>query len=159
MYLKTGLALLLCLAAPALAEEAPHHAGADESAAVLGVIDRMFAALTAKDPAALAAVTLPQGRATAASSGADGRDQLHFNSWADFAGRLPSIPGTPVERLVDPHVHVDGPIAMVWSPYVFTLDGKLSHCGINHFDLVKQDGEWRVLNVTWTQRKTGCPEQ
>ena len=63
-----------------------------------------------------------------------------------------------MEKLIDPHVHVEGPIAMVWSPYVFTLDGKLSHCGINHVDLVKQDGAWRVLNITWTQRKTGCPE-
>jgi hypothetical protein len=158
MYLKMAFALALCTAAPALAQHEEH--GADsESRAVLAIIDRMFDALAAKDPAAMATVTIAEGRATAATVGADGKEKLHFSTWGEFAQRLPGIPGAPVEKLVDPHVHVDGPIAMVWSPYVFTLDGKLSHCGINHFDLVKQDGAWRVLNITWTQRKTGCPGQ
>ena len=46
---------------------------------------------------------------------------------------------------------------MVWSPYVFTIDGKLSHCGTNHFDMVRDATGWKVQNVTWTQRTTDCP--
>src|SRR3546814_12286183 len=81
----------------------------------------MFDALAAKDPSAMAAVTIADGRATAATIGADGKEKLHFSTWSEFAGRLPGIPGAPVEKLVDPHVHVEGPIAMIWSPYVFLL--------------------------------------
>lgn len=153
MYFKSAFTLLVFTAAPAFAQ---NEAATAESQAVLGTIDRMFGALTAKDPAALVAVTIPDGRATAATVDAEGKDQLHFRTWAEFAQRLPAIPGVPVEKLTGSQVQVDGPIAMVWAPYTFTLDGKLLHCGINHFDLVKQDGAWRILNVTWTQRKTGC---
>ena len=62
------------------------------------------------------------------------------------------------ERLVGaPAIEIDGDIAMVWSPYVFLVDGKLSHCGTDHFDLVREAGQWKVLNITWTKRKTDCP--
>ena len=45
---------------------------------------------------------------------------------------------------------------MVWSPYVFTIDGKVHHCGVDHFDLVREAGAWKVLSVTWSQRTAGC---
>lgn len=148
------LASLVLLAAPAAAQE---HASAADTAAVLKTIDTMFAALTAKDEAGILAVTDPAGKATGTSITDAGEHRISHIDWAGFAKRLAAIPGVPVERNIDPHVHVDGDIAMVWTPYEFTLDGKFSHCGTNHFDLVRKAGAWKVLNVTWTQRKTGCP--
>lgn len=135
----------------------PEHASKADEAAVIAAIDRMLAALSAKDGAALIAATWPEGRGTGTGKRADGTPFVSSRAWPQFAEGLTQIPGKPVERNIGPHVHVDGDIAMVWTPYVFTIDGKLSHCGINHFDLVRRDREWRVLNVTWTQRTTGCP--
>lgn len=146
------LTLLLAGAAPAAAQ----HATGEDEAAVLRTIDAMFAALTAKDAAALLAVTMPEGSATASFTTPAGEARIVSSDWATFAGRLAAIPGRPVERNIDPHVHVDGDIAMVWTPYEFTIDGTFAHCGTNHFDLVRSEGTWRVLNVTWTQRTTGC---
>ena len=157
------LPLLLALgqaasaSAPAAPAAAPEHADRADEAAVLAVIDRMMAALAAKDAAALTATTWPDGRATGTGTRPDGTAFASTRVWPDFAASVAKVPGKPEERNIGPHVHVDGDIAMVWTPYVFTLDGKLSHCGINHFDLVRKQGEWRVLNVTWTQRSTGCP--
>src|SRR3546814_10786446 len=37
-----------------------------------------------------------------------------------------------------PAVEIDGDIAMVWAPYTFLLDGKPHHCGIDHFDLIRE---------------------
>lgn len=143
-------------APPAQAEAGDHaHAIADERAAVIAVADRMFAALTAKDSAALLAEVVPEGWATANDLGPQRRVQSL--PWSQFAAHLPRIPGRPVERLIDPHVHVEGDIAMIWSRYEFELDGRFSHCGIDHFDLVRQDGRWRVLNLTWTQQYENCP--
>ena len=53
-------------------------------------------------------------------------------------------------------VDIDGDIAMVWSPYVFTIDGKVAHCGTDHFDMVREDGRWKIANLTWSKRTTGC---
>ncbi|RHW18262.1 hypothetical protein D1610_07250 [Sphingomonas gilva] len=147
---------ILLIATPAAAQD---HASAEDSAAVLKTIDAMFAALTAKDEAGILAVTDPAGKATGTTGTDAGEHRISHIDWAGFAKRLAAIQGVPVERNIDPHVHVDGDIAMVWTPYVFTLDGKFSHCGTNHFDLVRKDGAWKILNVTWTQRKTGCPGQ
>lgn len=161
-------AAALLAAAPAAAQHQGHgahathdatghrgHASADERRAVLAVTDRMFAALTAKDSAALLAEVVPEGRATSNDLGP--RRNVRSTAWSEFAAHLPRIPGRPVERLIDPHVHVEGDIAMIWSRYDFTLDGRFSHCGINHFDLIRQDGRWRVLNITWTQQYENCP--
>jgi hypothetical protein len=82
------------------------------------------------------------------------------SSWAEFVARFK--PGGPKleERLVGaPAIEIDGDIAMVWSPYVFLIDGKLSHCGIDHVDLVRESGGWKILNLTWTQRTTNCPTE
>lgn len=137
------------------AAEAHAHASADDRRAVLAVADRMFAALAAKDSAALLAEVVPEGRATANELGA--RRGVTSVAWPQFAAHLPRIPGRPMERLIDPHVHVEGDIAMIWSRYEFELDGRFSHCGIDHFDLIRQDGRWKVINLTWTQQYENCP--
>lgn len=128
-----------------------------DTAAVLAPIDRMFAALTAKDAAAIQAQTLAEGRATAVLTLPDGTRAVRTRNWTDFAAGLKDGPNRLEERLINPAVEIDGDIAMVWSPYVFLTDGRVSHCGTNHFDMVRGSAGWKVLNVTWTQRQTGCP--
>lgn len=54
------------------------------------------------------------------------------------------------ERYWNPTVLVRGPIAVVWSPYEFKIDGQTSLCGIDVFDFVKVEGAWRVANAMWT---------
>ena len=128
-----------------------------ETAAVLAPINRMFAALTARDAAAILANTRTEGRATAVLTLPDGTNAVRARTWADFAEGIKDGPGKLEERLVNPAVEIDGNVAMVWSSYVFLIDGKVSHCGVDHFDMVRDAGGWKVLNITWTQRQTGCP--
>ena len=129
-----------------------------EEAAVIAPIERLFAGMKAKDAALILAQVRADGRLTAASTGPDGRPQLRGFGWSEFAARFKPGAGPLLEeRLVGtPAVEVDGDIAMVWSSYVFLIDGKLSHCGIDHFSMVREDGAWKVQNITWTQRTTGC---
>jgi hypothetical protein len=143
-------------AAPAARQAgADEHASAADRAAVLAVVDRLFAALGRRDRAALLAEVVPEGRATANLLGASRR--VITSAWPEFADRLAGGTERLAERLVEPHVHVAGDIAMIWSRYEFDIDGRFSHCGIDHFDLVRMDGRWRVLNLTWTQQREGCP--
>ena len=127
-----------------------------EAQAVMKPIDAMFAGLAARDGAAILAQVRPEGGATVAREGADGGRSVRHMSWADFAAGVKPGPEHYAERLLDPAIEVDGDIAMVWSPYVFTIDGKVHHCGVDHFDLVREAGAWKVLSVTWSQRTAGC---
>jgi hypothetical protein len=123
---------------------------------VMAPVNAFFAGLSARDAGAMLATTLPEGGATAAVEKPEGGDTVRHMSWADFAANIKPGPEHYQETLTDPAIEVDGDIAMVWSPYVFTIDGKLHHCGTDHFDLVRENGGWKILNVTWSQRTTGC---
>jgi len=61
------------------------------------------------------------------------------------------------DQLIDPQVHVDGPIAVVWSRYKFTVryteNGVAhapSHCGIETFQLYRTDARWQIVNFADT---------
>jgi putative lumazine-binding protein len=128
----------------------------DEEAAVLATAEQLLGRLTGKDPAAMAALTLPEGGATATVTGADGKTAVRHFTWPDFFAHLPKDKPIVEEHLRDHLVRVDGDVAMVWGRYEVTLDGKFLHCGTDHFDLVRVAGRWRILNVTWNQRTEGC---
>jgi hypothetical protein len=39
------------------------------------------------------------------------------------------------------------------------VNDKVYNCGIDHFDLVRENGTWKVMNLTFSSRITGCPAQ
>ena len=146
-------ALLLVTTAPAAAQ----HADEADTRAVMATVDQLFGALASKDRAALLGAVVSEGRATSAGTNEAGRPEINSTDWVTFADRLARSTEQLRERLIDPHVHVEGDIAMIWSRYEFERNGAFSHCGIDHFDLVRIEGRWRVLNLTWTRQMTGCP--
>ena len=128
-----------------------------ETANVLAPIQQLFAAFAAGDSAAVLRLTFPEGRVTATGERASGNG-LRQMSWTEFAQRV-----TPdarfSERISDPAVEVDGDIAMVWAPFVVRVNGKVANCGFDHFDLVRDQGAWKVMNLTFSSRTTGCPAE
>jgi len=53
-------------------------------------------------------------------------------------------------------IRIDFPLAMAWTEYSFFVDDKLSHCGVNVFELIHRDGQWLISSLTDTRRKVGC---
>ena len=41
------------------------------------------------------------------------------------------------ERITFETIKIDGPLAIVWTPYKFYYAGNFSHCGVNSFQLVR----------------------
>jgi hypothetical protein len=154
------LSILLTLAAQAASSRLPPaHALPPPSVAeeaVLAPVRVLLAAIASGDKQALLAQVRPEGGATAAFD-LPNRHKVARESWAEFATSIGGGPDTIAQRLIDPAVEIDGDIAMVWSPYVFTVNGKVQHCGSDHFDLVRENGAWKVLNATWSERSTNCP--
>lgn len=60
------------------------------------------------------------------------------------------------EKILSYNVQVDGTMANVWTPYEFWLDGKFLHCGVNSFQLFKDNGQWKIIYLIDTRRKKGC---
>jgi ketosteroid isomerase-like protein len=79
------------------------------------------------------------------------------DSMKDFASTISaSSKGDLDERIVIESIHVDGELASVFTPYQFYYKGKFSHCGVNSFQLVKQNDKWKIQYVIDTRRKENC---
>jgi len=129
--------------------------GSDE-ATVLRPVTALLAGIGARDAQAIAATLAPDGVATIATEQADGTTTITRMTWPTLLARF--APGTERfdERLYAPAIEIDGDIAMVSGRYTFAIDGKLHHCGYDHFSLVRENGAWKIANLAWSSRTTGC---
>ncbi len=57
------------------------------------------------------------------------------------------------ERFKIKKILTDGNLASVWMNYEFFFKRKVSHCGVNSFQLVKQNGIWKIQYIIDTRRK------
>lgn len=76
---------------------------------------------------------------------------------------LKGIVSIPLETTFKETLHgydikVDGAMANAWTPYSFQLNSAFSHCGVNNFQLFKDNGEWKIIYIIDTRRKEGCDE-
>ena len=63
------------------------------------------------------------------------------------------------EVLHDYVIKIDGDMANAWTPYSFYLNDTFSHCGVNNFQLLKQNEEWKIIYLIDTRRREGCEER
>lgn len=156
------ISLALAAAAPQdklpPANPLPMPVGEEEQ--VMVPLRAWFAGIDAADAAAIRAQLRIDGGggATVAATKADGSKIVRHLTWEEYLGNI-----KPGERKFheqftgQPAIEVDGDIAMVWGEFTLSVDGKVATCGVDHFDLVRENGQWKVQNVTWSQRTTGCP--
>lgn len=124
---------------------------------VLAPLTAILGAIGRSDGAAISANTIPDGTVTSVRTGADGKPQRRTVRWSEFAASLkPERAGRVKETIGSPAIEVDGDVAMIWAPYTFFVDAGVSHCGVNHVDLVRTDVGWRILNLTYSHRTEGC---
>ncbi|MEP7006716.1 MAG: DUF4440 domain-containing protein [Sphingomonas bacterium] len=127
----------------------------EDKANVLATVEAVLAGVSARDEAAVHAHLRPTGTATVIMVGADGTTKVRNAALDAYAAATPG-PEKYEERMIDPTVRVDGEMAMVRGRYTFAIDGKVRHCGYQHFDLVRDAGSWKIQNITWTVETVGC---
>lgn len=140
-------------ATPPAKQPAPPTASA-EDAAILAVVDQFMIGISTNDNALLASIRLENSlnivdRPAPAPATGTVVTRRPFNPEG-------SKPGNFKERYWDPTVHVRGRLAIVWTPYEFWRDGKTSHCGIDVFELVKEQDTWKIGNAMWTVEPEAC---
>lgn len=150
---------LLCAVALLIAPITAQAKPADDRAAVTAAVDRFLGAINADDPVALKASQIPEGMTFALIYGPDGKMTPRARSNAQWVERAGKATVKLHERYWSPKIMIHRDMAVVWAPYSFDVDGKRSHCGIDVFDLIRIDGEWKVANAMWTVEPQGCKKQ
>ena len=60
------------------------------------------------------------------------------------------------EKIYNTTIQIDGDIAQVWTDYSFYIGKTFSHCGVDAFQLVRENSKWLIINLMDTRRKEDC---
>ncbi|MBT8292368.1 MAG: nuclear transport factor 2 family protein [Eudoraea sp.] len=88
----------------------------------------------------------------------EGTSVVKTSDFNDFLKSIVSIPDSIKfqEKLLSYQIKVDGSMANAWTPYELWINDSLSHCGVNSFQLHKQDGTWKIIYLIDTRRREQC---
>ena len=57
------------------------------------------------------------------------------------------------EKILSYNIQIYGSMALVWTPYEFYYNAKLSHKGVNLFTLFKETDVWKIIYIIDTRRR------
>jgi hypothetical protein len=88
----------------------------------------------------------------------EGTSVVKTSDFNDFLKSIVSIPDSIKfqEKLLSYQIKVDGSMANAWTPYELWINDSLSHCGVNSFQLHKQEGTWKIIYLIDTRRREHC---
>lgn len=130
----------------------------DDKAAALAVVNKLFDEMAAANATGILATGTPDNVLITIRKQRDGKakvDSVNAEAFTKFFTK----PGSIKEVMYAPKVEVDGDWAMVWGRYVFFAGDKLSHCGINQFNLVRTDAGWKIAGGASTIDPAACNEK
>jgi putative lumazine-binding protein len=142
---------MVSLAGRASAQAAPQGAEAE----VLAVVNALFDGMRKVDSAMVRPLFHAKVRMITVDSRNPGaRIEESVEGFIQSIGR----PRTELfdEQLSNVRVMIDGSLASVWADYKFFRGTTLSHCGVDHFLLVKEGGKWQIIELSDTRRRENC---
>ncbi len=128
-----------------------------DEAAVKTVINNMFDGMRKTDSALIRSAFAPKAILETIVKTKEGKVSVRSEVVDSFIMGV-TRPHKEVydERITFDLIKVDADLAIVWTPYQFYIDENFSHCGVNSFQLVKIDGQWKIQYLIDTRRKQEC---
>lgn len=148
------LLLFVFLSSFSLGLSAQHQ---NEEKAIEQVISTLFKGMKDKNQQLIEASFHSEAIMHTVAQSDDGT-KLGSNAVKDFINRIAVTPAETVldERIISYNIQVDGDMASAWTPYRFYVNDGFSHCGVNSFQLIRIDGQWKITYVIDTRRKVNC---
>ncbi len=130
----------------------------DAEAAVRSSIDRFFQGFHHRDTTGMKTVLGDEVLLQTVGTNPEGKTVVRSQPMADFLVSIAGIPDSVAieERLLDYKIRVDGNLAHAWTPYEFYVGGKFSHCGVNSFQLYRDESTWKIIYIVDTRRRENC---
>src|SRR5687767_1733357 len=130
----------------------------DDKKAALDVVNKLFDEMRAANAAGILATGTAENQLVAIRKLKDGKTKVEVIGGEAFT-KFFTTPNAVREVMYAPNVEVSGDWAMVWGRYVFFVGDKISHCGINQFNLVRTDAGWKIANGASTMNAADCTEK
>ncbi len=124
---------------------------------VKSVVNTMFSAMKNADPQLLKTVFADSAVLQTIARNKEGQTVVVNETVAEFVDFIGQVKKDSAdERISFETIRIDGPLAIVWTPYNFYYNGKFSHCGVNSFQLVRFGNNWKIQYLVDTRRRAGC---
>ncbi|HEX8747857.1 MAG TPA: nuclear transport factor 2 family protein [Pyrinomonadaceae bacterium] len=120
-------------------------------------VNQLFASMEARDLNALRGLFIPEGRLVSTIT-RQGQPAVRLLALEDFIKMVAESKEPFRERMFDEEVRVQGDMATVWGRYDFHVGERLTNCGYNSLQLVRVQGEWKIVNIASTIITQGCRE-
>ncbi len=125
--------------------------------AIIASIQTMFDGMRESDSTKIKSIVFGDASLKTVYVDRSGKPQIREGSMKDFITGVTK----PHEEIYDEkiwsyEIEIDGLLATAWTEYTFYLGEKMSHCGVNAFQLFKSDDGWKVIGITDTRRKDKC---
>lgn len=122
------------------------------------LVKNFFEAFHAQDSTALTSFAHKDAVLQRVVFSSEENSTLTTTAYSDFVKAIIAIPPESKfeEKLHDFYVRVNGNLANITTPYSFYLNGEISHCGVNSFQLMKDNGKWKIVYLVDTRSKTDC---
>lgn len=133
-------------------------AQADEKMAVQKTIEDFFAGFHAQDSMQIKATVSEGVVMQRIQEKKDGTGELRTDDFHKFLKGIVSIPEDRKfeEKITSYNIKIDGAMANAWTEFEFWMDGKLSHCGVNSFQLYNDGTGWKIFYLVDVGRNEDC---
>ncbi|MCP9292034.1 nuclear transport factor 2 family protein [Gracilimonas sediminicola] len=126
---------------------------------VRATIEQLFDGMRASDSAMVADAFTKDAIMKRVATNQEGEVMVNTGNLDSFLNAI----GSPKEQVWDERIgsydiNIDGNLATVWTPFEFYIGDKFSHCGVNSFQLVKKEGDWKIFFIVDTSRQSNCVE-
>lgn len=150
--LRTVAMAAMLLSSPGLA-----IAQTSDRDAILATVQKVFDAMRTRDTSLFSQAFDTSARLVGVSN-RGGTPAVTLTTPSQFGAAIVRAPAGNVwnERIYDPEVRIDLPVAQVWAYYTFRLGSTFNHCGIDAFMLVKVGGAWKITQIADSRRTEGC---
>jgi len=157
------IAVLICGLAAQVSAQGPEpkfNSNADDIAKIRGVLEEFRQDIIRKDGYAITKLLLNPNvlfHHTNTQEEIDSARKLNAQfdgigpSQLDgFAKLLATSKDKLEERFQNIQIRQDGPLGLVTFDYDFVINDKVTNSGIEHWQVCKIDGHWKILSVAWT---------
>lgn len=137
------------------------NAQMDEKMLVQKTVEGFFEAFHKQDSIAMKSFMADKVVLQTTGRNKEGKTQFRTTPIEKLYESIVSIPDSIQfeEKLTSWSIQVDRTMANAWVGYEFWLNGKFSHCGINSFQMVNFDGDWKIIYLIDTRGRAGCLEE
>ncbi len=136
------------------------HSQVDEKTKVKAAVDIFFEGFHKGDTTLMKSVMADKLIMQTAYRNKEGKDILVTDDTAKFVLAIANRSDDQKwdERLLDYSIQIDGNMANAWTPYEFWFNGEFSHCGVNSFQLFRDNGQWKIIYLIDTRRRASCKD-